>query len=397
MNKAYKILFASIVTLLIVTGVNFWYQTHKPVPIDSKKQTSGANSFEDYYNTAQSLKEEKSTTTDITFLAMGDIMLSRNVAGQMFKNGKDSYWPFRSLEDTLHSTDFNFANLESPFSGSDDFPSTGSLVFNAPTWTLPGLGQYNFKVLNLANNHALDQGKDGLLYTKSALIREGLTPVGVGANLKDAWQGQVYSVKGVRVGFIGASYSSINDGGQVKNDYVARIEDTAKLKAAIADLRTRADYVVVTMHAGVEYTRTPNSAQTTFARTAIDYGADIVIGAHPHWIQTNEIYKGKPIYYSLGNFVFDQMFSQDTKEGLMLKITLTKAGACATNASASPSGQQQVTCGDSLQGAPVSAKLKQIELLPVIIENYGQPRLANDAEKKSIFKKIGATTNVITP
>lgn len=354
------------------------------------KQESSKDSFEDYYKTAQELKDTKKKNTEVSFLAVGDIMLSRNVAGTMAKNGKDAYLPFRGLEDLLHETDFNFGNLESPFSGTDSFNPTGSLVFNAPTWTLPGLVQYNFKVLNLANNHALDQGKEGILYTKKLLTENGLVPLGVGKDLNEAWQGGVYNANGVRIGFVGTSYSSINDGGKVTNNYVARIEDTAKLKATIKDLRTKSDFIVVTMHAGTEYVRTPNDGQTAFARAAIDAGADIVIGAHPHWAQTFEKYKDKYIFHSLGNFVFDQMWSQDTKEGLTLKITLSKNGSCvATEGSGA--------CGSDVQGNSTSAQLKQIELIPVIIENYSTPRLANETEKQIILKKIGATTSVITP
>ncbi|HEX3095895.1 MAG TPA: CapA family protein [Patescibacteria group bacterium] len=366
MNQGIKILFGLIIVLVVITGINILLRARS----SSKTEVFSRNS-----NLADSIKNiakpEDDQNSNVTFLAFGDIMLSRNVAANMSKNGKDPEWPFKNISAELKTTDFNFANLESPFSGSDDFPATGSLVFNAPTWTLPGLVQNNFKVLNLANNHASDQGKAGLVYTKKVLTDAGIINIGTGANLNDAWQGKVYEVKGVKIGFIGASYASVNDGGKTRNDYVARMEDTAKLKASIADLKTKADFIVVTMHAGVEYTRTPTKLQKDFAHAAVDYGADIVIGAHPHWIQTNETYKGKPIFYSLGNFVFDQMFSQDTEEGLALKINLSKNSS--------------------------DTKIKEIKLEPLIIENYGQPRLANEKEKDSILKKISATTDVITP
>src|SRR6185369_10802699 len=147
---------------------------------------------------------------------------------------------------------------------------------------------------------------------------------------------------------------------------------------------------VVTMHAGTEYTRTPNQAQTDFAHAAIDDGADIVIGAHPHWVQTTEQYKGKYIFYSLGNFIFDQELSQETKEVLTLKITLE------STKSASPATPGAATV-DDLQGQRLGAKVKQIELIPVIIENYSTPRVTNDSEATSILKKINATNKIITP
>lgn len=355
-------------------------------------------SLADYYNLSQQqLGDLSNLNTEVTFHAVGDIMLSRDVAGQILKNQKDAYWPFRNLEQELGwDVDFNFGNLESPFSGTDNYFTDETLRFNAPTWTFSGLEQYNFKVLNLANNHILNQELAGLRYTRELLKQHQLTTVGAGENLDEAWRGGVFSIKGIRIGFIGASYAP-------NNQYVANIKDIKRLNSAVAELKSRSDFIVVTMHAGTEYVRQPNQSQIDFARAAIDAGADLVIGTHPHWIQTIEEYKGKQIFYSLGNFVFDQMWSQETKEGLMLKITVSKPGLChpglAPNSPTplSRSDQINLVCTTELQGTPKPATLKQVELIPVIIENYGQPRLANDQEKQNILNKIGATTNVITP
>ena len=392
--------------ILILSGAWLAYSKQTTHPnSDPKYKGISDGSLEDFYNLSQQqAKDLQELNTEVTFNAVGDIMLSRNVAGQMSKNQKDPYWPYRHLEQELGwDSDFNFGNLESPFSGEDDFNPSGSLVFNAPTWAFPGLAQYNFKVLNLANNHGMDQGYDGLIYTRDLLTKNQLTPIGVGENLDKAWRGGVFSIKGVRVGFIGASYASVNDGGVATNNYVARIEQKERLKNSINELKTRSDFIVVTMHAGTEYERNPNQDQIDFARAAIDDGADMVIGAHPHWIQTIEEYKGHYIFYSLGNFVFDQMWSQETREGLMLKIALQKPGICHPGllpnspTPLSRTDQINLVCTTELQGTPKPATLKQVELIPVIIENYGQPRLANETEKQSILKKIGATTNVITP
>ncbi len=390
------------IIFVLAAALGFYQWRFNPDTLTQGKlqsQSSGSESLEDYYKTGQDLTKDKTQATDVTFLAVGDIMLSRNVAGTMAKNGKDPLFPFRKLDSLLSSTDFNFGNLESPYSGRDDYNPTGSLVFNAPTWTIGGLSQYNFKILNLANNHGMDQGAEGLKYTKKYLADNYLKGIGVGNNLEEAWQGDIFSTKGVSVGFIGASFSTLNDGGVATNNLVARIEDKARLKKSIEAMKSKVDFVVVTMHAGTEYTRTPNQDQTDFAHAAIDDGADIVIGAHPHWIQTSENYKGKYIFYSLGNFVFDQMWSQETKEGLALKITVSKQGTCApvSGSGYSPSKQQTVACSDDVQGTRIGAGLKQIELIPVIIENYSTPRLATEEEKQIIFKKIGATTSVITP
>lgn len=310
----------------------------------------------------------------VTFLAVGDIMISRGVARSIDRAG-DPLAPFKKMEEVLLSTDFNFGNLESPISGNDKKVGKG-LVFNMRRRDAAGLKKYNFKVLNLANNHALDQGLKGLQFTRQALAEDGFTYLGVGDNLAEAWRPKSIEVKGVKIGFVGASYASYNDSGAVRNEYVARIEDEQRLESAINELKkSGTDFIIATMHAGAEYQRRPGPAAIAFARKAIDAGADMVIGAHPHWVQITEEYKGKYIFYSLGNFIFDQEWSRDTKEGLALKITLTckKTSELAERA------------------------VEQIELIPVIIENYSTPRPATEPEAQAILTKIGLTSRIIRP
>ena len=320
-------------------------------------------------NQAKSI--EKVVETRVSFLAVGDIMLSRGVARAISRSGETTS-PFEKKQDVFQSTDFNFGNLESPISGKNDVLGKG-LVFNADTENIAGLKKFNFKILNLANNHAFDQGLSGLFRTHEFLKEEKLGFIGTGENLEAAWQPKIIVVNGVRIGFVGASYSSFNDGGTQRNENVARIEDTEKLKRAIKILQIKkVDFIVATMHAGDEYTRHPNASQINFARTAIDFGADIVIGGHPHWIQTMEKYKDKYIFYSLGNFIFDQTFSRDTTEGLTLKITLKNRKSSVSQ-----------------------TQIEQIELLPVIIENASTPRLANEREAAQILQKIGLNERIL--
>ncbi len=338
------------------------YKARAPLTQESPQSN---DSLQSYLDTANSLKKKPQSATDAeaSFIAVGDIMLSRDVADHIIR-AKDPTLTFQNANSLLTSGDFNFGNLESPLSGSNTYTFSNQFIFNAPPYVLSGLKQY-FRILNTANNHSYDQGKVGIDYTLSALAQNGITTVGTGSNLDDAWQGKVVEKNGVRIGFLGASYTPANTG--VNNDYVAVIKDTTRLTQAIAVLRQHADFIVVAMHAGVEYTRTPNPVQTKFAHAAIDAGADMIIGAHPHWIQPLEQYKGKYIFYSLGNFVFDQGFSQDTKEGLALKVTIG---------------------GNSL---------KEVDLIPVIIEHNCCPRLATTAETKTILTKINQPSGTIIP
>ena len=310
----------------------------------------------------------------ITFLAVGDIMISRGVARAIDRAG-DPLAPFKRMESIFLSTDFNFGNLESPISGNDNKVGKG-LMFNMRRRDAAGLKKYNFKVLNLANNHAMDQGLKGLQYTRRALAEDGFTYLGVGDNLAEAWRPKTIEVKGVKIGFVGASYASYNDNGAARNEYVARIEDEKLLESSINELKkSGTDFIIATMHAGVEYERRPGPAAIAFARKAIDSGADMVIGGHPHWVQIMEEYKGKYIFYSLGNFIFDQEWSRDTKEGLALKITLA--------------------CKKTTESA--TRAVEQIELIPVIIENYSTPRPATEPEAQAILNKIGVASRIIQP
>ncbi|MEQ1604579.1 MAG: CapA family protein [Pyrinomonadaceae bacterium] len=308
--------------------------------------------------------EPRSDDRSATFVAVGDIMLSRGVAKAILKSGTTNY-PFEKLTEILLRSDLNFGNLESPVSGNDHVLGEG-LVFNARRDHATALAKYNFKIVNLANNHAFDQGLKGLLATRGFLDNLGVRHIGVGEDEGDAWRPAVLDVNGIKIAFIGASYASINDGGVVRKPNVARIEDQNRLAAAIQRAKIEdADYIVVTMHAGIEYTREPEKGQIAFARAAVDVGADIVIGAHPHWVQTTEIYRGKPIFYSLGNFVFDQR-PEERRKGLILRIKLR------------------------------GSELDEIEMLPVIIDNSA-PRLATADESREILRKIGVTDPILRP
>ncbi len=346
---------------------------------NSSNTLSSTDSLEGFYHLAQQLVGAPSAqTSTTTFLAVGDIMLSRNVAGKI-KAANNPNLPFSNMGDILKSTNFNFGNLESPFAPTTQREIIGgnSLIFGAPLAYGQALADNNFKILNLANNHAFDQGIDGINTTLAKLDSLKILHEGLGQNLDQAWEPVVIESNNIKICFIGASYSSINDGGKATNTYVARIEDETHLLTSINKAKSICQYTVVTMHAGTEYTRQPNDSQINFAHLAINDGADMVIGAHPHWVQTTENYNGKWIFYSLGNFIFDQEWSQDTKEGLTLKITLS------------------LPQNSSLQGPKPTAQLESVELLPIILENYSTPRLATPQESENILNKIGVTSAIL--
>lgn len=308
----------------------------------------------------------------VSVVVVGDIMLSRNVAAKM-KAAGDPYLPFRRVAGLLDSSDFNFGNLESPFApftpvsgsqgGQGDSAWDGviggeSLVFAAPNIALRGLDRYNFRVLSMANNHALDQTEVGLVHTIDRLAANGIRVVGAGASLEEAWQAQIVERQGRKIAFLAVSYASLNYGTDERNEYVARIEDLDRLRSQVRALKSQADYVVVAMHAGNEYTSEPTTAQRDFAHAAIDAGAGLVVGSHPHWLQPCERYKEGLIFYSLGNFVFDLDSSPATREGAAVKILIA---------------------ADNRVWA---------EVIPIEIENSCCPRVARPAEIAGALQRM---------
>ena len=185
------------------------------------------------------------------------------------------------------------------------------------------------------------------------------------------------------------SYASVNTSRKIWLEYVARIEDQTRLRRAIEKLRKQCDFVVATMHAGIEYVPKHYGPQQLFARAAIRFGADIVLAAHPHVVQDMEIYRGKYIFYSLGNFIFDHT-RKHTTDGLAVK-TVLKVG---------PGDGSRVVDGgvdDDTGRARPQVELDRLELIPVVIENQSTPRPADEAESATILKRLGVDQVVLRP
>jgi poly-gamma-glutamate capsule biosynthesis protein CapA/YwtB (metallophosphatase superfamily) len=290
-----------------------------------------------------------------TLFFAGDIMLSRNVAAKMY-TAQDFSLPFINVSEHVAKADISFANLESPFNDQGDHSVEGSLNFNADPKSIEGLNYAGFDVISTANNHSYDQEKAGINFTYKWLNDHGITPIGT---TPSCHMGTIITKNNIKFGFLAYSYAAFNDGGTKRDPLVCDANDLVSVAKDIQLLKTKVDFLIVSAHLGTEYKRSPDESSVLFAHKAIDSGADLMIGHHPHWIQTTESYKGKWIFYSLGNFVFDQMWSQDTREGLTVNITFQ----------------------DKL--------LDKVEVKPVIIENYCCPRWATLEETKSILRKIG--------
>ncbi|OGE80713.1 MAG: hypothetical protein A3E98_04610 [Candidatus Doudnabacteria bacterium RIFCSPHIGHO2_12_FULL_48_11] len=305
----------------------------------------------------------------VTLFFAGDIMLSRNVHDRMAKAG-DFALPFNHVVRQVVSANLSFANLESPFNDQGPHFVPNSLVFNADSKSVAGLVAAGFDILSTANNHAFDQGQRGLEFTRDLLEAHDkahdILAVGTG---EGCHQGKIIEKSGIKFGFLAYSYAAYNDGGKQSDPLVCNWNDSAQTAEDIKLLKNKANFVTVSFHAGTEYKRQPDEKNVALAHAATDAGADLLIGHHPHWIQTIEEYKGKYIFYSLGNFIFDQMWSQETREGLTMTMTITMTDQ--------------------------KPEIKKIELMPVVIDDYCCPRWANSSETASILKKINLTSNIL--
>lgn len=244
-----------------------------------------------------------------TFIFAGDMMFDRMIYHQFKSKGLEKV--FDNIgERVFWGTDISFANLEGPISPSPilDDTSADNLIFNFPPQTPAALQFLNLNSVSLANNHTGNAGAAGYETTKKILADNNIKFAGSPEEIGD------YSVlrfdSEIPVSIIALNVLSAN----------------GNVEKYIAGEKSAGRFVIVFPHWGGEYQAKHNTSQSKLAREWIDQGADMVVGSHPHVVQDFEIYKDKPIVYSLGNFVFDQTFSWETQEGLILAGVIRERG-----------------------------------------------------------------------
>lgn len=241
---------------------------------------------------------------DVLFL--GDVMLSRYVEKHMRESGMS--YPFSSVAETLSGYNHVVGNLEGTVP-KDHVPTpVQGFSFSIDSTFIPVLKDAGFTMMTLANNHALDFGNDAYLHTKEVLRHNDLAAAGHPTTFGTS-QSEVISVGGIRVAIIPVHA-------------VDRGVDAEHMKRSMDSLSGLSEFQIVVIHWGEEYQTVANERQRTLAHAFIDAGADVIIGHHPHVVQNIEMYKDAPIFYSLGNFVFDQYFSEDVEQGLAVAMTV---------------------------------------------------------------------------
>lgn len=241
----------------------------------------------------------------VVIYSFGDLMLDRSVRVAIEKQKKD---PFVNMASIAGGNDLVLANLEGSFTDFKPKPVAADMMtFTFNPKMAPALKKSGINVLNLANNHALNFGKKGFEQSKKYLKDAGIDYFGDPLNMDEI--SFVKEIKGKKIGFVG--YSEFG----TKN-----LKDVIE---TVKSLNFQVDFLIVYTHWGVEYKTKFTVNQQEKAHQFIDAGADVVIGSHPHVIEPVEIYNNKPIFYSLGNFLFDQVFSVQTQQGLGIKIVLS--------------------------------------------------------------------------
>lgn len=261
----------------------------------------------------------------ITLIFVGDIILDRGVEWAIQKYGQGDWkFPFLKISSDLRGADILFGNLEGPI--SDKGVRVGSIYsFRNDPKAIEGLEFAGFDILSVANNHIFDYGRAAMEDSFLRLKEVGIDHLGGGFNEKEAYSPRIKEIKGMKIAFL--AYTNLGTpywSAKGERSGIAWL-NKENLEKGIKKAKENADLVIVSIHFGEEYQSKSNLEQKYFAHLAIDSGADLVIGHHPHVVEEIERYKEKYIAYSLGNFIFDQSFSEETMKGLMLKVLVKNA------------------------------------------------------------------------
>lgn len=296
-----------------------------------------------------------------TLLAGGDVSFSRAIGAAIRSHG-DVTDPVRHIAKRFRAADIAFVNLEAPFSDRGPLtPPRDTLVFKNEPPTVAGLSAMGMDVVSGANNHFGNAGAYGVDYSVKLLGRRGIQVAGAGTNDQRAHAARIETRKGTRYAFLAYGYPNDSTVATPTRPGIATAADVARMQTDVRRALLRADAVIVSVHAGAEYTRTPTAFQRRFAHAAVDAGAGLVLGHHPHWVQGVERYRHGAILYSLGNLVFDQPWSWETMHGVVATVTFT------------------------------GAKLTRVRLIPVEISGGVQPKFLSGGAGDATLARLGIT------
>lgn len=296
------------------------------IQIDEEEKQTEAQIVIDVPDEEESVEEEMQQ--DISLLFAGDVLLSDHVlqaydrAGGIHGVLDDGYLQ------AIGQADFFMVNQEFPFSSRGTQAPDKQFTFRLDPGRVDVFQQIGIDGVTLANNHALDFGQDALLDSCEVLDGAGILHTGAGKNLEEAKQPVIVEINGKRIAVIGATRVIPVADWAAGSQHAGMLAtyDPSVLLGEIGELKKENDVVIVYVHWGIERDEMPQEYQRKLGQQYIDAGADLVIGAHPHVLQGIEYYQGKPIVYSLGNFIFGSSIPRTMLLEVTWKAEKPKAG-----------------------------------------------------------------------
>lgn len=339
MKKWMKIWITTGVTVfaagMLVIGIFLVLQTEPDYPVshvDSKSEGNTSSEGEQSQNQSQTLApggsillEEREDDKPLTMTFAGDVLLRDYFYEALKQTGVTGIVDSKVLRQ-LKDSDLTCVNQEFPI-GVTGEPADKTYTFRVEPDATQYMVDMGIDVVTLANNHSLDYGRSALEETFQALEEAGIGYVGAGRNIEEAKASYDVEIKGKNISILGASrvlpYGSWNAGTETLG--VLSTYEPQALLEAIEQAEEQSDFTVVYVHWGVEKSTQPEEYQRTLAKQYIDAGADLVLGSHPHVLQGFEYYKGVPIVYSLGNFIFNNR----TTDSMMVEATINDNLTCS--------------------------------------------------------------------
>lgn len=291
----------------------------------------------------------------VTLMFGGDVNLSDELTQVA---GKDYGWAFAGLEEYLQA-DLAMVNLENPLTNFTGRRQNKQINFKADPEAVKVLTAGGVDIVTLANNHTMDFEEPGLVETIETLDRAGIHHLGAGRDAKEARRPEIIEVKGQRIAYLGYYDADINAAGEGKAGTNSR--HNQRIAEDIRAIRDQVDWVIVNYHWGAELADYPGDWQIDLARFTIDQGADLVVGHHPHVLQGAEIYKGRPIAYSLGDFIFGGN-ARSNYDTAVLKVSL-------------------------------KGRNMKVEFLPVEVTKY-QPKVVKGEKGEQILKHVEQISSI---
>lgn len=317
---------------------------------------------------APALAAELAPLPTIRLAAVGDINFDRSPAYIIQTTG-DLAYPLSRVKDIFEAADYTVGNLESAL-GDIGEPAAKRYPFRSPPESAEALAIGGVDLVSLANNHAMDYGPEALLQGLDLLHGAGVATVGGGANDVAAHAPHIAEIGGLKVAFLGYVHVPVEAVTHFDTaSWTATADapglawaDPERVRTDVAAIRPEVDLVVVILHSGYEYIEEPSEPQVAAARAAVDAGADLVVGHHAHILQGIHRYNGGVIAYGLGNFLFN---IEGPPETAILNVWLDQNG------------------------------VRQLELIPAIVQEHGQPRPADLAEAGPILSRVYYLTTIL--